>query len=108
MKTQLAFEYKQTEANRLLHLSDQELIDRINQVVRNPFYGYAHDHCKIILEAEIKKRKFNSDTLFYWSKNSGGDIIKKFDLDHRVKLVNGFLVRMDQIKFERRKNFCNR
>ena len=95
MNTQEAFEYKQTEANRLFHLSDEELIDRVNQLVRNPFYGYAYGQSKILLEAEIKNRKFNSDTLFYWSENSGGGIIKKFDLRHKVKLVSGFIVRMD-------------
>lgn len=95
MNTQEAFEYKQTEANRLFHLSDEELIARVNQLVRNPFYGYAYSQSKILLEAEIKNRKFNSDTLFYWSENSEGGIIKKFDLGHKVKLVSGFIVRMD-------------
>ena len=93
MNTQEAFEYKQTEANRLFHLSDEELIDRVNQLVRNPFYGYAYGQCKILLEAEIKRRNFNSETLFYWSEDDAGGIVKKFDLRHKVKLVNGFIVR---------------
>lgn len=95
MNTQKAFEYKQAEANRLLHLSDEELIDRINHLVISPFYGYAYGQCKILLEAEITKRKFNSDTLFYWSEDNNGGITKKFDLHHKVKLVNDLLVRID-------------
>ena len=95
MNTQKAFEYKQTESNRLQHLSDEELIERINQLVKNPFYGFAYGQCKILLEAEIKKRKFNSESLFHWSEDNNGGITKKFDLHHKVKLVSGFIVRME-------------
>ncbi len=94
MNTQTAFEYIQSETNRLHNMTDEELIDRINQMVWSPFYGFAFGQSKMLLEAEIKRRRFNSDTLFYWSDDNAGGIVKKIDLRHNVKLVNGYIVRL--------------
>ena len=93
MNTQTAFEYIQSETDKLHNMSDEELIDWTNQMVRSPFYGFFFGQSKILLEAEIKRRNFNSETLFYWSEDDAGGIVKKFDLHHKVKLVNGFIVR---------------
>ncbi len=95
MNTQTAFEYIQSETDKLYNMSDEELIDWTNQMVRYPFYGFAFGQSKMLLEAEIKRRKFNSETLFYWYKDDTGGVVKKFDLRHKVKLVNGLVVRMD-------------
>ena len=40
MNTQTAFEYIQSETNKLHNMSDEELIDWTNQMVRSPFYGF--------------------------------------------------------------------
>lgn len=95
MNTQEAFEYIQSETNKLHNMSDEEIIDRTNQLVRYPFYGFAFGQSKMLLESEIKRRKFNSDNLFYWAEDTGGALIKKFDLRHKVKLVNDYVVRME-------------
>ncbi len=75
--------------------TDIELIDTFNYQVRKRYFGYARSHYFRILEAEIMKREFNSEVLLSFYVSNEGALHRVFHYGHKVKLVSGFIVRMD-------------